>query len=712
MAHVHTKLPARTGELRLAQRLASLPDPKLHLWFNVHLPKMNEADLIIWHEEIGVFVVEVKAVPLQHIEYFSHHECILREKSGQERQDKRSPQQQAQEACHGLRDYLGRAKLDEMGRPWISVTACWPMISRRQWNRDLDHEAYRGEFAERMIFSEDLAGGPSAFRDRLRYTRENPPLGKGRRSRFHHEDAHLERFREEISGGARPKPTQSDLQRLRAIEEDVGSATLKEVPPADSMRLVYKGRPGTGKTFRLLKVAYRHALDGRRVLFACYNKVLAADLNRLMSLSEELQRAPVQPRFADIFELLIECANGLAINDLERSDAGEWGELVTEGFIEATEGGWYDTVLVDEAQDMDQWALELLEHLGGPKATLCVATGSAQELYGDSAEWLADFERSAKVKPLRRNFRNTKPVFRLAQLVYEADFTREKLAAASERLGVHKRADQQLLFDRPGGRTPTLRYANDLQLRYFDENQAEFGEIQEQIMTQEYQQIIEEQLDEMDEEREAGRAEDRLQEYPFDLLVLVPGKNRFEYRWASEALRRLVPRVAHIDYVNDDNRRDIPRRDTVRLCTFHSARGIEGTRVVVFGLDKTIDVAKAANAKAANLGYIVLSRAVFELVIAFRMTQAGNPVPSFVEKALSDVGALVDVEDDGANTSAFSDEELHDPYRVGDTVEHEGYGLGVVKMVTASSKLTKMHIDFAGTEYVVPAHSKKLRRVK
>ncbi len=66
----------------------------------------------------------------------------------------------------------------------------------------------------------------------------------------------------------------------------------------------------------------------------------------------------------------------------------------------------YETVLIDEAQDMKDWALEMLELLSTPNATVCVAAGSGQELYGQSARWLKNFKQDASRKiPLKRIFR-------------------------------------------------------------------------------------------------------------------------------------------------------------------------------------------------------------------------------------------------------------------------------------------------------------------
>lgn len=117
MAHLHTDLPTTfVGELRLAQTLSGLNDPCLHLWFALnYLPGVQDVDCLIWHEQVGVFVVEVKAVPVTAIETFDLQWCKI-----QGRERSKSPARQAYDAGTSLRDYLK----DKMARlPFMVSTA-------------------------------------------------------------------------------------------------------------------------------------------------------------------------------------------------------------------------------------------------------------------------------------------------------------------------------------------------------------------------------------------------------------------------------------------------------------------------------------------------------------------------------------------------------------------------------------------------------------
>ena len=80
---------------------------------------------------------------------------------------------------------------------------------------------------------------------------------------------------------------------------------------------------------------------------------------------------------------------------------------------------------------------------------------------------------------------------------------------------------------------------------------------------------------------------------------------------------------------------DLPREDgRLRICTFHSARGIEGQRVVLFGLERLEELATKISTSPTNLGYIALSRASLDLTIAYRPKKLQAPQLKFIEAAI------------------------------------------------------------------------------
>jgi hypothetical protein len=652
MPLVHTPLPSNAGERNLAVLLKTLPDPKLHLWFDIKLPSVRQMDVLLWHEDIGVFVIEVKAVTLDMIEEFGMRECKIRYPSGVKIDS--GPHHQALEQQLGLRNYLS----PKVRQPYLTSTACWPQISREAWNRRWDNERVCGAFSDSMIFREDLTAGASALRERLAYVRQSPPLGEGAQRMFFHRDEDLQALSRELSPEARPKPAPSDLARLRAVEHAVASGTKKEASPSRQSQIIYSGRPGTGKTFRLLRIAHDHVLAGRKVLFACYNKVLAADLRRMMSHSEQLELADGELDIRDVFEVLKGYASHVGLS-LDADGPEEWGELIAEEMNRQGPIKLYDTVLVDEAQDMQDWALRMLASCGGPHASVCVAAGAGQELYGPRSDWLREFGKTARVIRLNRNFRNTRPVYQFAQTFYEARLDSGQIQSVLRRF-VSATDEQTVLFDRPEGQPPELRYLDDSKLNELNPASALFAHEQHALMSQEYRRVIEQQLEAL-----RSNADER----PMDLLILVPGEDSHQHVWVRGALDQLGPEIEYIDYAVPENRRRLARPTMIRICTFHSARGIEGTRVLVLGLEQIEKAANKEDTDVHNLAYIVLSRALFESVIAIRRIPRLTRVATFVESILSEMRQA------GQQPGKSSDPPLLSPIGVELEVEHPPLGV-------------------------------------
>ncbi len=546
---------------------------------------------MIWHEQTGVFVVEIKAVPINFIERFGWQQCKIRD-----RDQDRGPQQQAHEAMHSLRNFIK----PHTGRIFMTSVACFPQIRRSDWNRRWDDERVIGPYAESMLFQDDMYSDPRALIDRLQYIRVNPTVGEEKQQFFHHNQGQLGLLVAALNVSAKPKATVSDLDRLRIIEASVRNEERKLVPPFSGFRFLYTGAPGTGKTFRLLKVAHQHALQGCKVLFACFNKVLAADIKRLLKFSEKLPLTDGEVEVHDVWEIINLYVDKPAQGDL---DWDEWASLVVEQMKEERQKlPKFDTILIDEAQDLKGWAFEMLSLYSDDRSTICIAAGSGQELYGASAEYLKDFALKAQKRALRRNFRNTETIAQFALTCYEANWETGKVGAVVERFSSKSRQDV-LDFDRPGGELPSLVAIDETSLHDLPDDI--YSEAQNEVMLAEYRRIIRGELESLD----AGHR-------PTDLLIVVPSQRSNQQRWATEALASVS--VPFLDYTQDENRRCIAPADQVRLSTFHSTRGIEGQRVIIFGIEQVLDIAQKVNAEPRNLGYIVLSRAVLDMAIVYR----------------------------------------------------------------------------------------------
>jgi len=410
-------------------------------------------------------------------------------------------------------------------------------------------------------------------------------------------------------------------RELRIIEDRVTKETLNEALPGSGKRIFYYGYPGTGKTFRLLQLGVAHALTGYKVLFSCFNRVLAADIRRLLSHSDKLPLAGGSLLAQDIFAIASDYADGQPA----QGDYDKWGEAVlTDMKTIADILPKYDTILIDEAQDMKDWSLEMLELLSAPNATFCIAGGAGQNLYGESSKWLAKFAEAAKQRRLNRNFRNTAPVGRLAHVFYEAALDAKRIPNVLKKFSPKptKDSEQMPLFERLEGRIPSMVNIDETA----SENTTSEDGITEthfKTIVGECKRIIKGQLDQL-----------RPDERHLDLLILVPKQKCLERTWALEAIKDLE--VSYIDYTDEDCRRYIAQPDMVRLCTFHSARGVEGTRVIILGIERLEDLSQEVGVSLNNLGYVTLSRAVFECLICVRPTIASK-VYGFIQASMNEL---------------------------------------------------------------------------
>jgi hypothetical protein len=634
--NIYTDMPKHLGELRFAERMGALLDERAHVWFGVnYLPSVNEIDVLLWHEEIGIFTIEVKAISLEMFESFGLTQCKI-----ERRELGPSPHAQAQRAELSLRQYLNARKIKTF---FNTPTAAFPHIVRAEWNARWGPDSpLAGEWAETVIFQDDLQGSQGALRRRLTHIFEKPPSGCGSKKQFVHNPTTFESFKRTVSPlQEKPQPIPSDLDRLRELEKSVYRETKNRFPAFGAAKAVYVGHPGTGKTFRLLQIGYEHANAGAKVLFICFNKVLAADIRRILISREfESQQLRLGEEPEDSFVLdVVDVWEVLKQRLDERGLGGEFDseskpnsnvnsfDVRGRNTVELLETvrdeiAIYDTVLIDEAQDFKEWQLKLARLHLKQAGTLLVAYGRGQELYpvDPSVEpLLEEFPKQA----LRRNFRNTKESFRAAYVAHQSQLDRERIKSSARRFAKEFVGQEQGLdFERPEGRYPMIDRIDMKSLSGEDPSSVFFAEEEQGRLAAGYRQIIQEQIRYLDERHR-----------PIDLLLLVPSEKCVEARAARSALEELGQEFA--DLTDESLRRTIVPATSVRLCTFHSARGIEGHRVVVLGLSHLPQLCERIRLdKPENLLYVILSRAVFETTIVVRSDESNDDIVIFMEEVI------------------------------------------------------------------------------
>ena len=611
MANVWKECDSKVqAERKLASHLSAVDDSRITFLFNVDfIPGGREIDIILIHEEIGVFIIEVKGVGINAIRSVSPNNWVIDNRDTSE-----SPILQAYRQYEGLRDFL---KPHIIRLPFIAVTACLPNIKRQEWEERYQHSIYANSIADKLLFEEDLYAGSAVLVDRLKWIYKNPPARQG-----HNEMKVSRSFMDtlkRILEPARPViPTMSERQRLVALEKSITAKLQSDFPTGIQRHAVFSGLPGTGKTFRLLSIGLFHAYAGKRVLFACFNKTLAADIRRLLLFSEKLKLTAHHIEVLDVNQLAVRCFDMNGINFIESADADEWGELLVDELDskESPTIQQYDLVLVDEAQDMKAWQLDLLDIHAAREASVLIAVGEGQELYSNAAsatDWLSAHQTKTGISSikLRRNFRNPKKQYFFAQAFFDAWPDKyQKIISVKERL--FKKSNQDFFFDRDSGDGPKLIY-----LPVSNEEFEHFGEHQDQLVSDAFHDVLSDVYERMVEDQNF---------YPISLLVLVPTHDGLHSRGAKLALNRLCKenKIDFIDYTKDDVRRGSASQNQIRLCTFHSARGLEGEHVIIFGLEGIEHLSKASGAAAENIAFVALSRGIFSTTIASRATPRGK----------------------------------------------------------------------------------------
>ena len=613
------------GEKELASHLSSLDDDHLKLLFTLDfIPGMRESDLLLIHDYIGIFIVEAKTFGIDALESISPTQWQVSGRSSSE-----SPILQAYRQYEGFRDFL----LPIYGRlPFICATVCFPKIRRREFLSRFGSSPYVRSVSASIIFSEDIYSGEQVLRERLSHILSNPPTRQGKPpyrvpERFVNE---LKSLMEPVTPNV---PTLSERDRLKSLESGITRELQKQYPIGAGRAGVFSGHPGTGKTFRLLSIGCFHAYSGQRVLFTCFNKTLASDIRRLLSFNEKLGASQGSIDVLDINQLALRCFDINCMGFFESKDADEWGELLVDELSKNNEATIerFDVLLIDEVQDMKAWQLDLLTLHTATQATVALAMGKGQELYRDAAsaeQWLTSMELDRKPQKhvLRRNFRNPRLQFLVAKAFHDCWPDKfHNLKSVFDKANQHSN-QADFSFDRNDGEQP--RYVTlPVRASEFDDE----GRYQDSIVAELFASVLEGAFKRLDDDPNLD---------PVGLLILVPEAEGLHCRAARIALDNACEQrgVRFIDYTKEDTRRSSARQDQVRLCTFHSARGLEGEHVVAFGLERIEHLSDKSAAPPENIAFVALSRGVFSSTTVCR-NEPRTAVHSLCERVWNEMNA-------------------------------------------------------------------------
>lgn len=674
---VHTPMPEdepeHHGEFVFASELRSICGGETHLWFSVdYLPGVSDLDLLLCVEQIGFFAVEIKAFSLDALEDFTATHMVVRRRSGS-----KHPLKQARRAQLKLVEFL---KAVRVSPPFIYTTAAFPKITRHEFVERFGGTHAVNLQAQGMLFAEDFSDRQS-LESRLLMIRQNPPYGAAPQKVRAPSQGEIRAIVDAIDPSGRPRATPADVARSAVLQQPVrrstgrGARVADYISPAARPPTIFRGYPGTGKTFFLLRIALEHARAGRTVLFLCFNRVLAGDIKRMLATTnlpkELVARIDVTHAWA------LRARYSSAYVD---GDDGVMHELV-DVFRAQSPLEEYGTVCVDEAQDLPEWAFRLAAWHVAQAAEWFLAHGPGQELYSDSPApfmvgMLERARESKNIVQLNRVYRTAHVDFLVAQGVYEHAPDQSKIDSwVAERplpdvitKDSGSATGQEGLFDVPlaaefeaSGSLPAL-----VEIRKWSENLAASDL---ELRRKSIGSVLRAELS-------RAAAEGR----PGDVAVLLRHVRRKD---DANDVRAVLTElgVPFVDQIDSANRDLLLPAGHVRLVSFKSARGIEAHRTVLIGFDDLFDGDKAVLRDGRNQAYIALSRAKAGSTVISRPHRRGE-FSDFLAKLICAYEASQPIDrEQPALQQAVNSEQLKPTWTPGtvDRVKTDG-GFGFIRV--------------------------------
>lgn len=183
---------------------------------------------------------------------------------------------------------------------------------------------------------------------------------------------------------------------------------------SENKRIIIKGTGGTGKTVLLYEKALNLSAMGKKIIFVCFNRVLARYLNNRLNQEEEEIKKNIKiiNLHAYMLEQIRKTDSEYTVQDTQQF----FESILPQNFLKI-DNEQYEIMLIDEAQDLLKVQyIDCLEKLviGGLKnGNWYMALDEKQNIYNDELkELLCMIEEDIRpvVTRLTKNCRNTKQI--------------------------------------------------------------------------------------------------------------------------------------------------------------------------------------------------------------------------------------------------------------------------------------------------------------
>jgi superfamily I DNA and RNA helicase len=487
------------------------------------------------------------------------------------------------------------------------------MIRKEVWLEKFS-DTYNADLSHKMIFSDDLTSN-SSLSWRLDHLRKHPLLGVYPSFEKNYENK-ITFVRNVLLTNPYSNISKSKISEIKAPSPKSQEKANEFKFGLKSYVKILRGPPGTGKTTILREIALNHAREGAAVLYLCFNKVLATEQRREFQILGDKNENKGFIHSHDVYEFFKLYAGILPEMD--------WSTkidklLESENFKQLE----YDTILIDESQDLEYAVFEMLKYITKKNYSLFISYGQGQELYSRPQEvspspFLKNLmQNSENIIRLNRPFRSSKAPFLVAQSFYENAPNFEKSVVWLEKYTDNKQfVEPELALEFSIPPTP-----DEIEIQYYLNDEMRYSFVKDKI------KYILKKID-----------------YNYEDLMILVGPESLKYRKIgnsySDVLKILEELNApYTDYVLPDNRKEIS--NNIKISTLNNSRGLSANFLLVLDFEECQNFVEKRKKLSAdfspttrNLGYITLSRSKKTSIILLDATKI-NDSCNFLIKTLT-----------------------------------------------------------------------------
>jgi hypothetical protein len=589
------------GEVKVVNAFLKLND-SVSIKPNLNLLGVLEIDLLVIHPDYGNFIIEIKNHPLSSIEKVESTKFILKPNPNLSSQLVFDPVSQARKQLFSLQQYFWAR---DSRPPYLFISAALPAISKEEFLNKFGEN----EYLDNMFFREDLENEDAI--ERILENCTSSPFQGRRVSKNIATDSRSSKLLIDVSSGLQKSPRKRSFEESNALFQNPKRMEHRNIERVRTSKLYrITGKAGTGKTYRLLKWANFHVVEGKSVLVLTFNNALAAELRRINANTDEIGSAKGNLIIFSFSEFLKHVEHRFGISVIA-SDDEDLSAAMERRYRVASKLNWdvldkYDYIAIDEGQDVQDHVWEFIDQVANPEAHWAIVWAANQNLYVPD-----------------KALRNLKIYKFMQSLEKESVFPVEM--PKSFRAKTFTWIMGQLLGDHAGPVGKLTNYAKFEQEieTYLASNplQLERNLFTEQVIGSEIvwhsgqseREKISTELDLM-MSRISQLGDDAAE------MILFSKRKDWRYQFVVDYLED--KNYPYVDFVTKkpENPYLSVMPNLIRISTIHRARGIDSTNSIVFGLDQISYVDTDAEDNifenvGKNLMYIGLTRARFKTII-------------------------------------------------------------------------------------------------